>query len=81
MKTGIPCGADGGSTRPLIQVESDTPRTDAAGLLGFAETADLCEKLERELTEQSLVVNRYREALQRIATAECYIAQEALRGH
>ncbi len=30
-------------------METDTPRTDAAGLLGFAETADLCERLEREL--------------------------------
>jgi len=88
---------------------TDTPLTDAAGLLGFVETprtdavvASKCSdgslvgelltisrKLERELATQSLILNRYREALQRIATAdyrgnrpsECDIAQEALRGH
>jgi len=81
-----------------MRVSTDTPRTDAL-LAGFAKCSDvrtrhdgfteLCRQLERELAAQSLIVNRYREALQRIATAdyrgnrpsECDIAQEALRGH
>lgn len=59
MNTGTPYGADSGPTTPVVIVEqgSDTPRTDAAGLLGFAETADLCERLERELYHAESMIN------------------------
>lgn len=58
MNTGTPYGADSGPTTPVVIVEqaSDTPRTDAAVLLGFAETADLCERLERELNHADSMI-------------------------